>query len=379
MQNIVLLRRPSLGFLAMIAVVLFAVGTGYAGSWRFQHQVVYVGLERPDDVTVADVNGDGLPDLVVSEDTGMSWFENLGGDIPGWERHNPVSASADLRQWMALWTGDFDADGDVDIVACAKENNRGYVFENANGQGTEWTMRQLPYDGDDIADHSRTFDFNQDGRDDIILQKYHGGGVYYMPAPKEPGGKWEIYQIGTGHAGVALHDVNLDGHMDVLVNNTWLENPGKPASKNWTMHEIPHSRDGVKTAAGDLNGDGQTDFGHAEEEGDECYVVLSPNFNRITLKTDGHGLHSMKFDDFDKDGDLDLLTADIHGGEAYIFENAFGKGVHWIEHRLPTWSQQGSHNLWTGDLNGDGMIDIVGKHYETGSALEVWYNTLRIP
>lgn len=47
--------------------------------------------------------------------------------------------------------------------------------------------------------------------------------------------------------------------------------------------------------------------------------------------------------------------------------------------RIEFANKQGSHNLWVADLNADDMPDIMRKHYERGSALEVWYNTLVKP
>jgi hypothetical protein len=229
----------------------------------------------------------------------------------------------------------------------------------------------------DISDHSRVHDFNGDGRDDIIIQAYHGGGTYYLPSPLNPKGDWKSYKIGGKSAGLALYDVDLDGDMDVLNSNVWYENTGNPAQDNWPVHTVPNSSSDVKCDAGNINGDGITDFAHAEEEGNECYVILSPDNKRINLKSDGNGLHAMKLEDFDKDGDLDLITADIHGGRLYIFENENGKGTQWLMHTQENDVPDGVHNCWTGDFNNDGMMDIFGKHYHTGSSVEVWYNNLK--
>ncbi len=53
--------------------------------------------------------------------------------------------------------------------------------------------------------------------------------------------------------------------------------------------------------------------------------------------------------DFDGNGDVDICVSCKEERKGYWFENA------------------------------DGMPDIMGKHYERGSALEVWYNTLIKP
>jgi hypothetical protein len=289
-------------------------------NWSFDQHVISDSLFDPDDITCADLNSDGLLDIIF-DSKGMTWYENSGSE-------------------------------------------------------THWPLHFI-FDMGDISDHSRVYDFNGDGRDDIITQAYHGSGTYYLPSPDDPEGRWKSFRIGGKSAGLALYDVDRDGDMDVLNSSVWYENPGNPAQEDWPEHIIPNADPEVKCDAGDINNDGITDFAHAEEEGKECYILLGPGYEKIDLKTDGNGLHTMKLVDLDKDGDLDLITADIHGGNLYIFENANGKGTEWKCHKQKNNSSEGVHICWIGDFNNDGMMDVFGKHYNTGSFVEIWYNTFK--
>lgn len=112
-------------------------------------------------IKAADVNGDGLPDVVAScgHGTGVFWF---GG--PGWKKH---VIDADLRDPHALAVGDFDGDGDLDVATASFGEKLVRWYEN-DGKGSftahdiDTTNRQEAYD-------LKAVDFDGDGRLDLIL------------------------------------------------------------------------------------------------------------------------------------------------------------------------------------------------------------------
>ena len=64
------------------------------------------------DAVFSDLNGDGTPDLLLAVEFGnVEWWANNDGLLV---RQGPISPSG---MWQSLATGDFDNDGDVDVLA----------------------------------------------------------------------------------------------------------------------------------------------------------------------------------------------------------------------------------------------------------------------
>jgi hypothetical protein len=366
-------------------------------SWKFIRRIISPNVTGADEVVCGDINRDGRMDVVCpenEENEGIWWHRNLGGNPPEWERASKVTPLhkdwTGERGWMGTWLGDFDGNGHLDIVSGAKGSFSGINhpvcwFENVQKDGTVWQEHILPISGDYI-DNCRSADFDGDGRDEIIVQKYHGSGVYYLdcPPPLDPRetNNWRAYKIGEGRSGLSLADVDKDGNIDVLVDNRWLRNPGNPAQENWRAFVITDAPEGMKNSAGDLNRDGRVDIVMSSEEGRGLWWFEAPEdlmrgrWIRHTISEDYVGVHTLWLADFNGDGDLDILVAEMHtkgGHRVAIFENRDG-GREWVERVIAT---TGSHNAIAFDLNGDKKPDIVGCNFRnTENPLEVWYNAL---
>jgi len=98
---------------------------------------------------VCDVNQDGKNDIVMIENEmpggKLFWLENCNGDGSKWVRHDIYIPGKPLRgACHTLVTGDFDFDGDIDIMTCEMEDFPGdespkyYIWENVDGKGMEW-------------------------------------------------------------------------------------------------------------------------------------------------------------------------------------------------------------------------------------------------
>jgi hypothetical protein len=142
---------------------------GRGKKWN-KHSITTKWGETSRDI-IADLNGDGKPDIVLSHAEGegrVSWFEN-----PTWIEHT-IEPQA-LRGAHSLEVADFDADGDRDVFVGEMNTGGGRVMVYVNLANAErWNRSILASTG---THNAIVRDMNGDGKPDLIGKNYTGPKV----------------------------------------------------------------------------------------------------------------------------------------------------------------------------------------------------------
>ena len=121
--------------------------------------------------TLADLNGDGIPDLVLFQAGALLGYLGTGGGAFGPQINTPVFYGPSLP-YGATVVSDFDGDGVMD-VAVANGNSNVVVVMKGNGDGTfQQPTMASPNNGS--AYSMAAADWNGDGRPDLIVANVDG-------------------------------------------------------------------------------------------------------------------------------------------------------------------------------------------------------------
>jgi methionine-rich copper-binding protein CopC len=349
-------------------------------QWRFEvaasaegtfgGRLNYALYGNPNRSAVADMNGDGAPDVVTvtsqwDEATSQSLARaevvlNNGSGALGISDTTYIGSDNEYPNGLAV--SDVDGDGDVDVVMTTYS---GYVKILLNNGAGDLSVSATYFAGNSYNMYIGIGDLNGDGDNDIAVvlsdldrvKTYanNGSGVFSVAD-----------SISTGlsyPAGIALSDVDGDGDMDILTNNY---NSGTVAlSKNngnatfaavTTFSSGLSSPDGI--AAGDLNGDGAVDLAVSGWDNSQVTVLLNSGggtFPTATVYANGNP-SQIQLGDMDGDGDLDVVTTEASPYKIWIRANN-GSGA------LAAASLSGFGNYPKGfsiaDMDEDGDLDIV--------------------
>ncbi len=177
------------------------------GAWRFQESAPDSPLVRDVDVyphatLVADFNGDHRSDLLVVDDSGRvsPIYQNNGGGQ--FARANEAVGISATGWSMGAAAGDFDGDGDTDVVTTHVDLLDGLRMA-ASAEGREPDAQ--------LAERLATV--RRDLRGSMLFRN-RGDGTFDEVA-QQAGLGW----VGEGAAGAEWIDYNSDGQLDLYVAN----------------------------------------------------------------------------------------------------------------------------------------------------------------
>jgi VCBS repeat protein/FG-GAP repeat protein len=300
---------------------------------------------QPQSVAVADLDGDGLLD-VVSDNLHTSTLSIFRQESPGefsFQTALPLSADPNATITSSVVAADLNADGWMDLVATNSEENEIEAFLQAPGGGFGA--------GSSVVHVSATApvglvaaDVDGDGLLDLVTTNtsFRSGNVaiFYATSP----GVFETTAHVVGSRGVTdgpivVGDVDRDGRVDVLcahsnsneVSIFFQDETPRTFERDPLVLELSDDPKAFPSpasiAVGDFDGDGDLDLAIADEGTDTVVVFVQasprqfPSQLRQTLGGSdvSRGAHFMATADLDGDGELDLITANELNNTLTIF------------------------------------------------------------
>lgn len=400
---------------ALCAFVSCAEQQGGEAEFRFspdspwKRHTIDATSQGADGVRLADINGDGLPDIVT-----------------GWEEGGVVRVylhpgSARVREpWPHVTVGeaaspedavfaDLDGDGNLDVITSTEGRSRRILIHWGPEKGRildggAWTTHSLPPAGDRMQwmfalpadiDGNHGLDFFAGG-------KNAGATAGWFESPANPrdldAWTWRPLRPLGWLMSLEAADMDGDGDDDLLLTDRrgegrgvlWLENPGPAhATGPWREHMVgAHEEDDpMFLHYADLDGDGLKDI----------IVAVKPQFLKIFRRLDAKGnfaapvtlefpegtgtAKGVSVGDLDGDGLADIVfsceqaVADkqgvmglraVRGGDGIRYEPFAIGGTPGVKFDL----------VQLIDLDGDGDLDVLTCE-ETDNLGVVWYENPR--
>jgi hypothetical protein len=275
---------------------------------------------------VGDLNGDGIPDVVLSDEEGSKgivWYlGSLNISDSSWNRNDIVRHDYEGIHSLAL--SDFDLDGDLDIFAAemhhGKNPDKISVFENIDADSNMWIEHIL---GDFGSHNAKVVDMNGDGYPDIVGKNYQAEEnplridlLTFNLGEDMSRKEWKKYIIDSNRPGRAVFidagDIDNDSLPDIVTGAWWYKNPGE-LGMDWTRNKI------------------------------------------------GEGFYNMAVTyDFDRDGDIDILgTKDRLKSASFVWAENNGTGKFILHDNLPVADGDFLQGARAAELFPNGEIGVV--------------------
>lgn len=344
-------------------------------------------------IGIADMNGDGLDDLVRLDETVRLLIDYQGA--PGAPFTSHVHGVLPRTAMWALCIADVDRNGFNDIFA--GPSGGGILLLKADATGSSYSVEELP-NRNIFVQGSIFADIDNDGNVDIFAtddnednHRYRndGAGGFTLEASlidtSLPSGS-------SGNYAALWTDYNNDGHRDLYLSKCrgGVNDASDPRRINRLFkNDGTNAFSDVGPAVGLADGAQSwcADFADIDNDGDlDCFILNHGTGSSKLLENDGsgdftnitagsglsgisyYGIQAL-FRDFDNDGFIDLFVcaSDLGGASATyrLYRNNGDRSFTSLSNVLVSGGPISHlHSCALGDLNHDGFVDIFGGRGE---------------
>lgn len=320
-----------------------------------------------------DMDGDDDQDVVLGCWDGGKFFVYEQVD-DGFVEH----LIADYSDGGAIAVGDFDLDGDGDVIINPEENNSIYLLR----QTSPWTFEPESITTTYLGNRCNmsTVDMDSDGDLDVIIACEDNNAVDWW---ENDGGATFTRHIVDDFLIDAFmprpFDLDQDGDLDILIttfvpsyNLGWQENAGD--NETWTFELLMEDIDGgYGIDGGDLDGDGDMDIAIGSGIGLVWLENDGMSFTPAPILS-GYRFGALEIVDLDGDGDDDMYATQVNESDMYWVEQ-LGGGE--FELHLMSKQMDSGRDLGPGDFDGDGDVDVVVAS-RSMAHVALWENTLNV-